>query len=63
MGDSAIYAILVVGALICAYRAMTSPRILSSTIYLACVSAAVAMMLYLLGAYQIAVIELSVGAA
>jgi NADH:ubiquinone oxidoreductase subunit 6 (subunit J) len=35
---------------------------LSSTIYLACVSAAVATMLYLLGAYQIAVIELSVGA-
>jgi uncharacterized MnhB-related membrane protein len=62
MGDSAIYSILVVGALICAYRAMTSPRILSSTIYLACVSASVAVMLYLLGAYQVAVIELSVGA-
>jgi len=62
MGDSAIHLILVIGALICAYRAMTSPRILSSTIYLACVSAAVATMLYLLGAYQVAVIELSVGA-
>jgi uncharacterized MnhB-related membrane protein len=62
MGDSAIYLILVVGAVICAYRAMTEARILSSTIYLACVSAAVAMMLYLLGAYQVAVIELSVGA-
>jgi len=62
MGDTAIYLILVVGAVICAYRAMTEARILSSTIYLACVSAAVAMMLYLLGAYQVAVIELSVGA-
>lgn len=62
MGDGAIYLILVVGAVICAYRAMTEARILSSTIYLACVSAMVAMMLYLLGAYQVAVIELSVGA-
>jgi uncharacterized MnhB-related membrane protein len=62
MGDSAIYFLLVVGALICAYRAMTSARILSSTIYLACVSASVAIMLFLLGAYQVAVIELSVGA-
>jgi NADH:ubiquinone oxidoreductase subunit 6 (subunit J) len=41
---------------------MTEARILSCTIYLACVSAAVATMLYLLGAYQVAVIELSVGA-
>ena len=62
MGDSAIYVILVVGAIICAFRAMTAPRILSATIYLACVSAAVATMLYMLGAYQVAVIELSVGA-
>lgn len=61
-GDAAIYLILVVGAVICAYRAMAEARILSSTIYLACVSALVAMMLYLLGAYQVAVIELSVGA-
>ncbi len=62
MADSAMYFLLVVGALICAYRAMTSPRILSATIYLACVSAAVATTLYLLGAFQVAVIELSVGA-
>ncbi len=62
MGDAAIYLILIVGAVICAYRAVTEARILSSTIYLAVVSAAVAMMLYLLGAYQVAVIELSVGA-
>lgn len=62
MADSAIYILLVVAAVICAYRAMTHARILSSTIYLATVSAAVATMLYLLGAYQVAVIELSVGA-
>jgi len=62
MGESAIYIILVLGAIMCAFRAMTSPRILSATIYLACVSAAVATMLYMLGAYQVAVIELSVGA-
>jgi len=62
MGDSAIYFLLIVAAIICAYRAMVETRILSSTIYLACVSASVATMLYLLGAYQVAVIELSVGA-
>ncbi len=62
MAEAAIYLILAAGAVICAFRAMTEARILSSTIYLACVSAAVAMMLYLLGAYQVAVIELSVGA-
>ncbi len=62
MADGAMYFLLVVGALICAFRAITSARILSSTIYLACVSAAVSIMLYLFGAYQIAVIELSVGA-
>ncbi len=62
MGDAAIFLILVVVAIVCAYRAMTETRILSSTIYLAVVSASVAMTLYLLGAYQVAVIELSVGA-
>jgi len=62
MGDAAIYLILVVAMVLCAYRAMAEARILSSTIYLAFVSACVAMMLYLLGAYQVAVIELSVGA-
>ena len=62
MGDAAIYLILVVAMVICAYRAMAEARILSSTIYLAFVSACAAMLLYLLGAYQVAVIELSVGA-
>jgi uncharacterized MnhB-related membrane protein len=62
MADSAIYLILVVSAVACAYGAMTSTRILTSTIYLACVSALVAIALYLMGAYHVAVIELSVGA-
>ncbi len=62
MADAAIYLILVVSAVACAYGAMTSARILTCTIYLACVSAFVAMALYLMGAYQVAVIELSVGA-
>jgi uncharacterized MnhB-related membrane protein len=57
-----LYLALGLGALVCAHRAMVSRRILSSTIYLAAVSALVSATLYLLGAYQIAVIELSVGA-
>ncbi len=63
VGETMIeYAVLVVGVLVCAYRAMRAKRILASTLYLACVSAMTAIMLYLLGAYQVAVIELSVGA-
>lgn len=56
------YIILLLGAVFCAYRAIASTRILSSTIYLACVSALIAVVLYLLGATQVAVMELSVGA-
>jgi uncharacterized MnhB-related membrane protein len=56
------YLILFLGAAFFAYRAIVSTRILSSTIYLACVSALVSVVLYLLGATQVAVMELSVGA-
>lgn len=56
------YMILLAGAVFCAYRAVVSKRILSATIYLACISALVSIVLYLLGAAQVAVIELSVGA-
>jgi len=56
------YAVLLLGAIICAYRAVVSKRILAATIYLACISALVSIVLYLLGATQVAVIELSVGA-
>lgn len=56
------FLLLLLGALICAYRAIVSTRILTSTIYLACISALVSAVLYLLGAPQVAVMELSVGA-
>lgn len=54
--------VLILGAVFFAYRAMVATRILSSTIYLACVSALVSVVLYRLGATQVAVMELSVGA-
>lgn len=56
------YLLLLLGAVFFAYRAIVSTRILVSTIYLACVSALVSVVLYLLGATQVAVMELSVGA-
>ena len=56
------YVILGVGAIFCAYRTMVSTRLLSCTLYLACISASTSVILYLLGAQQVAVIELSVGA-
>jgi len=56
------YTLLGLGASFCAYRAMISRHLLPSTLYLACVSALVTITLYLLGAYEVAVIELSVGA-
>ena len=60
--ESYLYIVLGLVAIICAYRAMISQRLLSSILYLACVSALVSVILYLLGAQQVAVIELSVGA-
>ncbi len=53
---------LVVGTILCAYRMIVSNRILVAALYLACNSALVAIMLYLLGGTQVAAIELSVGA-
>jgi uncharacterized MnhB-related membrane protein len=60
--ESIEYAVFLLGAVFCAYRAIVSKRILSATIYLACISALVSAVLYLLGAAQVAVMELSVGA-
>ena len=60
--DSFFYGFLGLCVLVCSYRAMVSQRLLSSILYLACVSAAVSVLLYLMGAQQVAVIELSVGA-
>ena len=60
--ESIQYAVFLLGAVFCAYRAIVAKRILSATIYLACISALVSAVLYLMGATQVAVMELSVGA-
>jgi len=49
-------------AVYCAYRVMRASSLLNVTIWLACVSALTSVLLYLLGAPEVAVIELSVGA-
>lgn len=56
------YVLLIGGQLFCVYRTIVAKRILSATLYLAGGSAITSAILYLLGAYQVAVIELSVGA-
>ena len=56
------YLLLLSGAIFCAYRATVSKRILSSTLYLACISALTSVVIFMLGATQVAVMELSVGA-
>ena len=60
--ESIKYGLLLAGAIVFGYRAIVSKRILSSTIYLACISAIISVVLYLMGAAQVAVMELSVGA-
>jgi len=60
--ESIQFGLFFLGVLVCAYRAIVSRKILSSAIYLACISALVSAVLYLLGAAQVAVMELSVGA-
>jgi uncharacterized MnhB-related membrane protein len=57
-----ITALVVAGILFCAVQAMRSARLLASALWLAGTSALVALLLYLLGAAEVAVIELSVGA-
>jgi uncharacterized MnhB-related membrane protein len=60
--ENLYYIFLGLGAAFCAYRAMISKHLLPSALYLACVSALATITLYLLGAHEVAVIELSVGA-
>ena len=60
--ESMTYGLFFLGATFFAYRAIVSKRILSATIYLACISALVSAVLYRLGAAEVAVMELSVGA-
>ncbi len=57
-----VYAVLVVLAAVCAIQALRMVRLLPAALWLAGTSAAVSVALYLLGAVEIAVIELSVGA-
>ena len=57
-----IHAIIVAGLLVCAVQAARAPRLILSALWLAGTSALVALEMYLLGAPEVAVIELSVGA-
>jgi Predicted subunit of the Multisubunit Na+/H+ antiporter len=57
-----VYVLVAVGILASAILAISSKRLLVSAIWLAVTSALAALMFYLLGAVQVAVIELSVGA-
>lgn len=57
-----VYVLVAVSILVFAILAITSKRLLVSAIWLAVTSALSALMFYLLGAVQVAVIELSVGA-
>lgn len=57
-----LHALLVAGAVLCAVQAIRARQLLSAALWLAGVSALVAILLYRLGAQQVAVVELSVGA-
>jgi len=53
---------LVIGMVACAVLALRAARLLIAALWLACTSALLSVLLYMLGAPEIAVIELSVGA-
>jgi NADH:ubiquinone oxidoreductase subunit 6 (subunit J) len=57
-----LYAWLVAGTVLCAVQAIRAKRLLAAALWLAGVSALVSIILYELGARQVAVVELSVGA-
>ena len=56
------FALVVLGCIVCAVFAIRTRRLLISALWLAGCSALTALLLFLLGAPEIAVIELSVGA-
>ncbi len=56
------HGIVVAGLLVCALQAVRAERLLHSALWLAGTSALVALEMYLLGAPEVSVIELSVGA-
>lgn len=53
---------LIAALLFTAIQAVRAPRLLTASLWLAGVSALVSLLLYTMGAYEVAVIELSVGA-
>jgi uncharacterized MnhB-related membrane protein len=57
-----MYILIGIGLLVCALQAVRSQRLLHSALWLAGASALTALLIYLLGAPEVAVIELSVGA-
>lgn len=62
MLQSIVYGILAVGMVVGALQAIRAPRLITAALWLAAVSMQLAVMLFLLGAPDVAVIELSVGA-
>ncbi len=54
--------VLMIAAALCALQALRTKQLLASALWLACTSGIVAGWLYALGAHEVAVIELSVGA-
>jgi uncharacterized MnhB-related membrane protein len=57
-----VYGGLIVAMVVCAFLAMQAKRLLSSALWLAGCSAFVSILFYMMGAAELAVIELSVGA-
>lgn len=57
-----LYILILAGTVVCAIGAIAARRLLTSALWLAGASALVALFMYLLGAHEVAVIELSVGA-
>jgi uncharacterized MnhB-related membrane protein len=57
-----LHAILVAAMLVCGLQAIRASRLLISALWLAAASALLAVLLYVMGAREVAVIELSVGA-
>jgi NADH:ubiquinone oxidoreductase subunit 6 (subunit J) len=62
MSESLIYVFPILAALIAAAQAIRTRSLIRSALWLAVVSAALSILFYKLGAQQVAVIELSVGA-
>lgn len=54
--------ILIMGAVLCALQAILTKRLIRAALWLAGVSALISLVLYQIGAHEVAVIELSVGA-